>query len=309
MKKSEKKPVANTVTLIMNNRSTKENRVIRPTLFTCYERTISEYRLSGTQHLGRPSGDRTPDIPINARFISREHGVFVTEGNDTHYLASETTNPIKFNGTVIPPGADITLTDGDELIIPWTDEDGSDHSVVLVYANTESRIGLWRNLQQASRDNLTNLVDRDSFVNWWVQNKDRKDYAEAVLFILDVDDFKGINDKAGHNAGDSVLKIVADELRNAVRYESQVCRWGGDEFVGIIPASSRAVSKRLEGIRSGIQEKTASAGFPAHVTIGCVDVRDAKDRRDIASLVALADQALYQAKNAGKDRIAVYLRS
>ncbi len=277
--------------------------MLRPTLFICCGHIISEYRLSGHQTLGRPSGDYRPDIPVHARFISRNHGFFETEGTKTYYVASDTTNPIKYKSSYLEADIRIGLRDGDELVIPWTDEEGEDQSVVLVYADMEARIRFWRNLQEASRDNLTNLIDRDSFMNWWKQNKDKKDYREAVLFILDVDDFKKVNDTEGHNAGDIVLRIIADELKGAVRYESQVCRWGGDEFVGIMPESSITVRQRLEEIRNGIREKTESIGIPVSVSIGYARVHDSGDAGNIASMVELADKALYRIKKSGKNRV------
>ena len=296
----------NTDTLMSYRDSSGENSALRPTLFTCYGRTISEYRLSGYQSMGRPSGDRIPDIPVHARFISREHGAFLTEGKHTRYIASITTNPTRYKGMTLKPHARISLKDGDELIIPWTDSEGRDQSVVLVYADTEARIHLWRDLQKASRDNLTNLIDRDSFASWWMHNKDKKDYEQAVLFILDVDDFKMVNDTAGHNAGDEMLKIIADELRSSVRYETQVSRWGGDEFVGIIPASVRDARERMEDISRGINERSAEAGIPVSVSIGYVDVHDVKDRGDIVAMLELADKAMYKIKNSGKDGILAY---
>ena len=139
-----------------------------------------------------------------------------------------------------------------------------------------------------------------------MQNKDKKDYTEAVLFILAVDDFKRINDTAGHNAGDLALKLIADELRGSVRYESQVCRWGGDEFVGIIPSESEDARERLEAIRNGVIEKTAAADVPVSVSIGYVRVLDVDDTSDVVSMVEFADKALYSIKKSGKNNIAVY---
>lgn len=279
---------------------------LRPTLFVCYGHSISEYRLEGRQNMGRPTGDSVPDIPIHARFISRDHGCFVTENDETYYVASRTTNPIRFRGTDTEPDTRISLRDGDELIIPWTDKDGRDMSVILVYAKTRSRINLWRELQKASRDSLTNLSDRESFITWWKQNMEKKDYSEAVLFILDVDDFKKLNDTAGHNAGDIALCIIAQELKNAVRYENQICRWGGDEFVGIIPAGPEEAEHRLNDIGSAICEATAGAGVPISVSIGYTDIHEISDTGDVEALLELADKALYKVKSTQKNSIASY---
>ena len=283
-----------------------EDTRLRPTLFVCYGHAISEYRLEGRQSMGRPSGDYIPDIPIHARFISRDHGYFVTENDKTSYIASQTTNPIRYRGTDTVPDTRLTLKDGDELIIPWTDRDGKDMSVILVYAQTRARINLWRELQKASRDSLTNLSDRESFITWWKQNREKKDYSEAVLFILDVDDFKKLNDTAGHNAGDVALCIIAGELKNAVRYENQICRWGGDEFVGIIPSGKHEALHRLNDIGNAICEATAASGVPVSVSIGYTDIHEVSNSEDVEALIGLADKALYRVKSTSKNGIAAY---
>ncbi len=283
-----------------------DSRGLRPTLFVCHGHSITEYRLEGRQSLGRPAGDYTPDIPVQVRFISRDHGYFETGGNETSYTASKTTNPIRFRGKVIEPGTGLKLKDGDELIIPWTDKDGKDRSIILVYALTRSRINLWRELRRASRDDLTGLSSREAFENWWKQNRDKRDYARAVLFILDVDDFKKLNDSAGHNAGDMALRLISRELKHSVRYEEQLCRWGGDEFIGIIPAVGSEAASRLDTLAGAIREATKEAGIPVSVSIGYTDIHDAGDGRDIASLVELADKALYHVKQSDKNGISEY---
>lgn len=300
MNKSNSKTILNLV------KTEGEDIKLRPTLFVCYGHSIAEYRLEGHQGMGRPTGEYIPDIPIHARFISRDHGYFDTENDETFYVSSDTTNPIKYRGTQVLPNTRIHLRDGDELIIPWTDEEGKDRSVILIYAQTHSRITLWRELQQASRDTLTNLSDRESFTTWWKQNREKKDYSEALLFILDVDDFKKLNDTAGHNAGDIALRLIAEELKNAVRYENQICRWGGDEFVGIIPAGISEGQQRLNDIGKAICEATASAGVPVSVSIGYTDIHAVEDSSDINSLLELADKALYHVKSSQKNGIAAY---
>lgn len=293
-------------TILNMNEADTEEAGLRPTLFVCFGHSIAEYRLEGRQSMGRPSGDYIPDIPVHARFISRDHGCFITEDDKTVYIGAVTTNPIRFKGVDVEPDTEVSLSDGDELVIPWTDDDGKDRSVILVYAEKRSRINLWRELQQASRDNLTNLSDRKSFITWWKQNREKKDYSEAVLFILDVDDFKIVNDTAGHNAGDMVLRIIAEQLKNAVRYENQVCRWGGDEFVGIIPARAEDAPGRLSDIGNAIREMTSAEGVPVNVSIGYTDIHSVDDNGDIEALIAHADKALYKVKKTHKNGIASY---
>lgn len=296
----------NTETILSYIEADEDTQLMRPTLFVCYGRNISEYRLQGKQVMGRPTEKSVPDIPVHARFMSRNHGSFETEGLTTVYSAVDTTNGIRYKGGTLQPGTVILLNDGDELIIPWMDDGGRDRSVILVYAATAPRIRLWRDLMKASRDKLTDLADRECFSAWWEQNREKKDYENAFLFILDVDDFKRVNDLNGHNAGDTALKIIAQELKNAVRYESQVCRWGGDEFAGIIPSTELEAGRRFKELSSTIEEVSAAAGIPLSVSIGYVDIHAAGDTSNITAMVELADKALYRMKNSGKGGILQY---
>ena len=121
-----------------------------------------------------------------------------------------------------------------------------------------------------------------------------------------MDDFKKLNDTAGHNAGDVALCIIAGELKNAVRYENQICRWGGDEFVGIIPSNKQEASHRLNDIGNAICEATAASGVPVSVSIGYTDIHEVSDSEDVEALIGLADKALYRVKSTRKNGIAAY---
>ncbi len=292
--------------IIQRKEEKKEAETVRPTIFVCEGHHIAEYRLQGLQNLGRPSDETIPEIPVYSRFVSRNHGIFETDGNETTFTAINTTNGIVHKGEFLQPWEKVVLRDGYELTVPSGDEDTS--SVLLIYACSPERIQFWRRLQEASWDKLTGLCDRDSFTTWWKQNNEKKDYEEVILFILDVDDFKNINDNEGHNSGDEVLKIIADKLRRSVRYENQVCRWGGDEFVGIIPVKAENAGERLKELSSNIKNGTSEAGIPVTVSIGYTDMRIADDILDISAIVALADKALYKIKSIRKGGIREYKR-
>ncbi len=294
--------------ILFKKEAVSENEKVpeRPTLFVCQDRMIAEYRLQGYQNMGRPTGGAVPDIPVHSKFVSRGHGFFETEGAETYYTALQTTNGIKYKGEYVKPWTKIHLKDGDELVIPSGDEE-QEHSVMLVYATTPTRIRLWRDLLQASRDKLTGLCGRDGFMLWWKQNHEKKDYSEAVFFIMDIDDFKVINDKMGHNAGDEALKVVSDQLRKMVRYENQVCRWGGDEFVGVIPGEPDKAETRLRALSHRIKEASASVSLPITVSIGYVDIKIIKDVKNLEGILELADRAMYGVKNTGKGGIARYI--
>ena len=124
--------------------------------------------------------------------------------------------------------------------------------------------------------------------------------------MMDIDDFKVLNDTRGHNEGDAALMIVARQLRSIVRYDNQVCRWGGDEFVGIIPGSQEQVEARLSQLVMRMGEEAAAAKLDFTVSIGFADTKSTADRADVTSLVGLADKAMYSIKKEGKNSIACW---
>ncbi len=278
-----------------------------PRLFVCEGRDICEYRLSGVQQMGRPTAESKPDIPIDNRFVSRQHGTFRTNGTETTYTASLSTNGISYKGRALGQGEIIFLKDGDEFIIPAGDnKDPEGAFVLLVFASSASRIRLWRDLQKASSDKLTGLGSREAFITWWQKNHWKSDYAQSVIFMLDVDDFKHINDAFGHNTGDEVLRRVTAELIRDVRYENQVCRWGGDEFIGILPGSPERARQRLSQILNNIRSMHIEGCPPLSVSIGFADISRAEDVLNMDEIVGMADWALYQVKRNGKNGICEY---
>lgn len=263
-------------------------------LFISQGKNIAEYRLEGRQTFGRPTEYEKPSIAVQERFISRRHGCFHTNGDRTIFEAYKTTNGVHYRGRVLNPGETVELKDGDELMIP-SDENGQ---MLLIYASSPARIRFWRELESAYMDQLTGLGNRDSLRYWWKRAYGNKDFEKAVLFILDVDDFKSVNDSLGHNIGDAVLMFVADELRASVRYDNQVCRWGGDEFVGIIPGDRKTAGQRLRELEERIAAGKIVGGVS--VSIGYAEIGSVSDPLDIEGLVEIADRALYEVKRSGK---------
>ncbi len=152
-------------------------------------------------------------------------------------------------------------------------------------------------------DALTGVYNRYGFneqLNEAYAKKDR----ELTLIIIDLDDFKSINDTYGHDVGDVVLRYTADTLRRLVGEASPVCRWGGEEFtVMLLDASSP--EKMAERIRKEMEDAIIHANdycIQVTVSMGVCSIRQRKGI-SIAKFVRTADQCLYQAKNGGKNRI------
>jgi diguanylate cyclase (GGDEF)-like protein len=164
--------------------------------------------------------------------------------------------------------------------------------------------------RQALRDPLTGLFNRRFFDAGLAQEimRSRRSGNPASLLILDIDHFKNYNDEYGHEAGDAVLRAIGQLLQTHVRGSDVACRFGGEEFVILMPDAALESAKErgkqiLEAIR-GLEiphqghllpPVTASLGlaeFPSHA-------------RDAEGILEAADHALYVAKRAGRDRMVI----
>lgn len=157
----------------------------------------------------------------------------------------------------------------------------------------------------ASRDPLTGLWNRRHFLILLANARDRKLHhdTECSLLILDVDHFKRINDRFGHDKGDEVLVMLAKTLEKRVRETDAVCRWGGEEFAILLPKTDIDNAAHLaERLRVSVAEIQVPDLPRFSVSIGVA--RHARDET-IESLFRRADAALYQAKAAGRNQVIV----
>jgi len=124
-----------------------------------------------------------------------------------------------------------------------------------------------------------------------------------ALLILDLDDFKAVNDRIGHLAGDAVLAQVAERLRNEIRSVDIGCRVGGDEFAVIMPESTAEDAAQLfERMHDGLVGMPVPGGQNVRVSAGIGELRHGETA---AGLFERADSALYRAKEQGKDRASI----
>jgi diguanylate cyclase (GGDEF)-like protein len=159
-------------------------------------------------------------------------------------------------------------------------------------------------MRSALHDRLTGLLNRHAFeieVRRNVGLAKRHDQAFALL-VLDIDHFKGFNDRHGHLEGDNALMAVVDVLRSTLRQTDILCRWGGEEFAVILPHVSAFESCRVaNNLRKRVAETVIVCGDP--VTISCGIAVHRPDETPEA-LFARDDAALYRAKAEGRNRIA-----
>lgn len=157
----------------------------------------------------------------------------------------------------------------------------------------------------AITDVLTQLHNRRHFMERAEQNFARAERAGTPLGLLlaDVDHFKQINDTRGHQAGDRVLQAVARAVREGVRLGDVVARWGGEEFVVLLPDADFVASMHVaEKLRQVVEELTlADAGARVTISVG-VGGYPAPGVDSLSTLIEVADQALYRAKQGGRNR-------
>lgn len=158
----------------------------------------------------------------------------------------------------------------------------------------------------ACHDFLTGLWNRAE-IRAFLQRelaRARRDRTPVGIVLADVDHFKKINDTFGHEAGDAVLKAVAASLSNSLREYDGVGRYGGEEFLMVIPGCDLGTTvRRANQIREGIaRSPIATATGSTSVTIS-MGATVAESTGDLEELVHRADTALYQAKHNGRNRV------
>lgn len=160
----------------------------------------------------------------------------------------------------------------------------------------------------ATTDSLTGLMNRRSIMVALEHEqalRERKPHPCAVL-IVDIDHFKRINDTYGHNMGDWALQAVAEVLKVGVRDMDFVARWGGEEFLIILPfADTQTALPVAERLRQGIADlriPTKDAEITITATLGLTELR-AQEPSDMA--IQRADVALYKGKHAGRNQVVI----
>ena len=162
----------------------------------------------------------------------------------------------------------------------------------------------------SSTDPLTGLLNRRGFLGQLERRFARASgrNAPAALFYIDLDNFKPVNDRHGHHAGDEALVGLGQILRDQIRSGNLAARLGGDEFglffAGMSEDQARKKGEALLAASTGLAAHSAGAELPLGISVG-IAVFDPRDPEDLASLIARADQAMYAAKRAGKGGFAL----
>jgi diguanylate cyclase (GGDEF)-like protein len=124
------------------------------------------------------------------------------------------------------------------------------------------------------------------------------------MLIFDLDHFKSINDRFGHTAGDEVLRLFGRVVRASTRADDIIARFGGEEFIAIVPGGLESATKIAERVRSGFA--AAGATVDSNAIGATVSIGGAVSHEPVTAidgLIARTDAALYRAKHAGRNRV------
>jgi diguanylate cyclase (GGDEF)-like protein/PAS domain S-box-containing protein len=238
---------------------------------------------------------------------------------DTGELLENLATEVMEKGAVLhlPENCTLITKDGKEIsvgdsIAPIRDDDGNITGTVLVFQDITQRKQIEAQLlRNAFYDSLTALPNRVLFLDRLRQaierSKRRNDYQFGVLF-LDLDGFKGINDRFGHGIGDDFLVAIAQRLESCLRSGDTVARFGGDEFAVLLEdikdvSDATNVAKRIQDTLKEALNLNGREIFTT-ASIGIALSGSVDDEPE--SLLRNADTAMYRAKQQGKARYGIF---
>jgi diguanylate cyclase (GGDEF)-like protein len=249
--------------------------------------------------------------PWLGSFAACDHQLICPNAADPRSIAMI---PLKHRGKLL---GSINLCSADAA--RFTRDHASDflaHLGVIASFCVENTVNRARLLRSGFTDMLTGWNNRRYLIVRLGEElaRARRDRTGIVCLMLDIDRFKRVNDTWGHAAGDAVLRELATRIESQVRASDVAARFGGEEFVVLLPSTEIASARLLaERIRAAISrtpfDLPNGESVMVTVSIGISEICPRPDDRDLKtlgdSLIARADVALYAAKSAGRDRVVV----
>ncbi|WP_439134467.1 sensor domain-containing diguanylate cyclase [Pseudomaricurvus sp.] len=162
--------------------------------------------------------------------------------------------------------------------------------------------------EMASTDKLTGLVSRQVFDRLYHQvvKTTKRHHLPMSLIMADIDHFKRVNDTYGHPMGDRVIRAVAIMMKELTRDADVLCRWGGEEYLILLPDCSleqaALVAEKIRQISEDQQLKVDDGDLSVTLSLGVAELRENETQE---SVIARADEALFKAKNLGRNRVEV----
>ena len=182
---------------------------------------------------------------------------------------------------------------------------------VMEQEKEESRVKQMELMLLATTDSITKLYNRRYFteVSEKLMTLSKRKKEDISIIMIDIDKFKSVNDNYGHQFGDEVLISLSDKLRSTQRESDVICRYGGEEFVILLPNSSlKATVSVAQKIRKLVEESTltlpSSKDFKYTISLGVSQI-NIDNETDSKAAIKRADDALYKAKESGRNRVEV----
>jgi diguanylate cyclase (GGDEF)-like protein len=180
----------------------------------------------------------------------------------------------------------------------------------MLLAEIEERKRIEKQLHHlATTDPLTGALNRRRFFELAEQEFDRSNRynREISIILFDVDHFKESNDAYGHVAGDQILKTIAQRFSENLRQLDIFGRYGGDEFIILLPETNSEqalqAAERLHEVVTSEPVTTSRGTIPIQISIGVANLENSED---IEALLIRTDQALYAAKETGRNRVVIF---
>jgi diguanylate cyclase (GGDEF)-like protein len=254
------------------------------------------FTLDGPRTILGRSGEA--QILLTDRALSRRHACIARSGGEYFVQDLGSTNGTFVDGR--PATEPIALRDG---------------SRIELGAQTILRFGLHDSLELQAARRTHELMIRDALTQVFnrrhLEDRLRSEVAFAqrhgaplTVLMIDIDRFKQVNDRGGHEAGDAVLRVIAAALERMLRTEDVLGRWGGEEFVVVARAIDRQGALQLaERIRRGIEVLSVPVGRGSVSVTASIGVAHAEGQADSGELLRAADEAMYAAKATGRNRV------
>jgi len=191
------------------------------------------------------------------------------------------------------------------LITYWNTVTLAAFFLVVTLLLSELRHRLEREQQLSRRDFLTGALNRRAFyevATAELARADRYQHPLSVIYI-DLDDFKPVNDRLGHTAGDALLRTVASTIARSMRAMDATARMGGDEFVVLMPETGQEAARTIAPrLQQALLNEMQAHQWPVTFSLGTLTCKQPSSSVD--ELIGLADHLMYAAKRSGKNAIA-----